>query len=130
MVGSLIVYHHMWERPSGLVARQLASLNNATTVITLFGGVQCTYAGLWVIGLAAELLAVDTGLLHHTLGHSISGGDRLRLAWMAASMATVRGPLGVGFESDEAVRQAVYGYRHRERRAAQDMAASEEGSSG
>ena len=50
-------------------------------------------------------------MLEKALGHDADVVDYLALAWMASSLATIAGGLGAGLESDEAVREAAYGYR-------------------
>jgi hypothetical protein len=45
------------------------------------------------------------------LGHQASVAGLVGLAWMATSVATVGGALGAGLETDEAVREAAYGYQ-------------------
>src|SRR4051794_41716804 len=56
-------------------------------------------------------MAIDAGVLGEALGHHAGVGDYAVLAWMASSLATIAGGLGAGLESDEAVREAAYGYR-------------------
>jgi hypothetical protein len=58
-------------------------------------------------------------ILEPVLGRTPGTGDYLAVAWLLAAIATVAGAVGTGFASDEAVRQAAYGYRQRERRSEQ-----------
>jgi hypothetical protein len=120
MVAWLIVDHGMWERPDAPPARRLAVLYNTATALSLALGILCLYVGLLVVGLVAGALLIDSTILGQTLGRAVGPGDYVRLAWLSASMATVAGAVGTGFESDEAVREAAYGIRQRERREAMD----------
>jgi hypothetical protein len=74
------------------------------------------------IGTAA--LVIDPEVLGKALGHDASVGDYAALAWMPSSLATIAGGLGAGLESDEAVREAAYGYRV-ERASERDSRSSE-----
>jgi hypothetical protein len=64
-----------------------------------------------VLTIGAAAVVVDAGVLGEALGHDAGVGDYAALAWMASSLATIAGGLGAGLESDEAVREAAYGYR-------------------
>ena len=50
-------------------------------------------------------------MLEENLGHAVRVGDYLKLALLAAALATLGGALGAGLESDETVRAAAYTYR-------------------
>jgi hypothetical protein len=117
MVAWLIVDHEMWERSGDPEHRELARLYNATTLITVTIGVLCLYTGLFVTGVLVEGLFLPHRIVEPVLGRSPSTGDYLALAWLLSAIATVAGAVGTGFASDEAVRQAAYGYRQRERRS-------------
>jgi hypothetical protein len=97
-------------------------LYNATTVITVAFGVVCVYAGLLVLAAVAEAVIIDRGLVTEAVRHPATWWTLALIGWLACSMGTVAGALGTGFQSDEAVRQAAYGFRQRERLQAEDEA--------
>jgi hypothetical protein len=115
MVTWLIVDHEMWERPYDEDQRDLAAMFNAATVLTLLIGVLLLYTGLLAIGFVADRVVLDNAVMSSTTGEPATLGQHLSVVWLAASIATVAGAVGTGFESDDAVRQAAYGYRQRER---------------
>jgi hypothetical protein len=115
MVAWLIIDHEMWERPDDEVQRDLTALFNGATALTLLIGVIFLFVGLLVIGFVADLVLIDTAVLTAKTGGRATLGDHLRVVWLGATIATVAGAVGTGFESDEAVRQAAYGYRQHER---------------
>ena len=69
------------------------------------------YAALFALTSWAAALVIDAGCWAQALGHDAGVGDYAALAWMASSLGTIAGGLGAGLESDEAVREAAYGYR-------------------
>ena len=87
------------------------------TLITLVLGVLCLFGGLFVSSLFAQALVLDARLLRQVLGHPVGWTSYLTIAAMVSSMATVGGAIGSSVESEDAVRQAAYGYRQRQRRA-------------
>ncbi|RRO14324.1 hypothetical protein EIL87_20590 [Saccharopolyspora rhizosphaerae] len=117
----LITAHGLWEkRKSGSEAdREQVLLYNTSTVATLTIGVGVMYLGLFVINLAVAMFVVPEELLSSTLGHPADFTRYLTLAWGFTSMGVVAGALGSSLESDQAVRQAAYGYREEQRRTEQ-----------
>jgi hypothetical protein len=111
MVVWLIFSHRLWEARQGRASRQQTVLFNAATTLTLLLGVVSLYAALFAITIGAAAVLIDAGVLGKALGHDADVGDYAVLAWMASSLATIAGGLGAGLESDEAVREAAYGYR-------------------
>jgi hypothetical protein len=107
----LILAHGLWERAVAPQAREQAVLFNVATLLTLLLGVTCLYVALFVLALAGAGLALDDTVLSGALGHPATFGDYVKVACLAASLATVAGALGAGLESDAAVREAAYGYR-------------------
>jgi hypothetical protein len=107
----LIVAHRLWEARQGRGTRQQTVLFNAATTLTLLLGAASLYAALFALTIGAAAVVIDAGVLGEALGHDAGVGDYAALAWMASSLATIAGGLGAGLESDEAVREAAYGYR-------------------
>ena len=115
MVTWLTLDQHLW---TSRAQTGRARLYNASTVLTLLIGVLCMYAGVFAVLLAASTFTMDPGYFQSKIGRPPRLGDYLTVSWLASSMAIVAGALGTGFESEDAVRQAAYSYRERERRAA------------
>ena len=107
----LIVSHRLWERPRARASREQTVLFNVATTLTLLLGAVFLYAALFAMTLLGALLVIDSGVMAQALGHDADIGDYAALAWMASSLGTIAGGLGAGLESDEAVREAAYGYR-------------------
>jgi hypothetical protein len=126
MVVWLINHNSLWERPRNQPARAQAVLYNTATIGTLFLGVACMYALLFVVIVLAALAVVSGPYLAKTVGHPTDFVNYLKLAWLASSLGTVAGALGSSFESEDAVRQATYSKREQERRARRRQAESRE----
>jgi hypothetical protein len=102
----------LWERtPAGGPAREQIIMFNVVTLATVVIGVLALYAALPVLNLIGAFLLVPDQSLADALGHDSGVLAVAGLAWLATSVATIGGALGAGLESDEAVREAAYGYR-------------------
>jgi hypothetical protein len=104
---AMVFAHGLWERARDTAARERIVLFNVVTVVTLAIGICALYLALFAVLLGSALVAIPPGSLRRELG-SASLGEYARLAWLAASIATVGGALGSLLESDEAVREATY----------------------
>ena len=112
----LIVHNGLWSRALGAEASARASLDNSATVATVGLSVGLMYVALFLILLLGSLAVIDAGYLEAELGHPANLSDYARLSWLAASLGTVAGALGSNFDSDEAIREATYSRRDRQRR--------------
>lgn len=108
---TLVVGAELWERARSRRVRKQVALFNLATAATVVIGVLSLYAALFVLALLGALLLVVDPLFSDSLGHPAGLSDRLELAWLISSLATVGGALGAGLETDEAVREAAYTYR-------------------
>jgi hypothetical protein len=111
----LMVYNHLWDRPSDTAERRKALMYNASTAATLAIGVACMYAILFALALLAAIVLIDSGYLAQTLGHPAGASSYLNLVWLATSVGIVAGALGSSLEDEETVRKATYSRRERER---------------
>ena len=109
----LVVAHSLWEQPSQSRDRELTKRANAATALTLLLGLLFAYLVLYAVVFAAMALVVPEKFVTANLGHPAGVGDYAAAAWFAASMATVVGAIGSGFESDEEVRETISRYRPR-----------------
>lgn len=118
LTGWLITAHHLWEVRSRARDhdRELVVLYNCSTVLTLITGVGCMYVLLLAVNIAVASFLLPATLLPSVLGHPVGWTTYLSLAWGFTTMGVVAGALGSSLETDEAVRQAAYGYREEQRR--------------
>ena len=119
MVAWFICYNRLWDRPSGHRKRGEAVLFNTSTVITLAIGVAVMYVVLFSVIMVVGLTVIDGRYLQSQLGHPAGPSAYVRIVWLACSMGIIAGALGSSFDSEEAVRRAVYSRRERERQARQ-----------
>ncbi|MGW2936873.1 hypothetical protein ACWDA7_34605 [Streptomyces sp. NPDC001156] len=94
LVGWLVVDHELWDRPRDEIARQQARLFNLVTVITLFIGITCLYATLFVLAHVTAAFLLTPESLGPLVGHQPDAGCYLSLARFIPSRGTVGGALG------------------------------------
>jgi uncharacterized membrane protein len=111
-VWTLVVAHKLWERPPAGRAREQTIMFNVVTVITLGIGILALYAAVCLLSLISAWLMIEPALMSRSIGHASAPADYLRLALLGSALGTVGGALGGALESDAAVREATYAYRH------------------
>jgi hypothetical protein len=113
LVAWIIIAHSLWERPSASDDPGATRRANAATVLTLALGLLLGYVVLYLLVLAAMVLAVPDSFVAQNIEHGAGTEDYIAAAWFATSLATVAGALGSGLESDDEVRETVKRYRPR-----------------
>lgn len=113
----MIQGHNLWEKKTPTKSRKYRTLYNATTIFTLFIAVSLFYLILTTLFLGTAFIFVEPSYyVEQTESTQLPNFlNYLQLAWMAASVGTITGAVGVGLEDEENVRQKTYGYRQRER---------------
>lgn len=89
-------------------ARERVVLFNVVTITTLAIGIAALYLALVLILALAAAVTIPPAAFEKQVSASPTVGEYARLAWFAASVATVGGALGSLVESDQAVRDAAY----------------------
>ena len=109
---TIVIATGLWERSPHPGAREQVILFNIVTTATVGIGVAVLYLALFaamLVGGAAARYQETCSALQ--LRHPAGVADQIRLAWLAASIATLGGGLGAALESHEAVREAAYTYQ-------------------
>jgi uncharacterized membrane protein len=111
VVLTIILGADLWERDARTSsAREQVIMFNVVTLTTVVIGVLALYIALLALNFFGAFLLLPRESLADALGHNTSVAGVAALAWLATSVATVGGALGAGLETDEAVREAAYGY--------------------
>jgi hypothetical protein len=108
ILASLVVAHGLWERTANDAARERVVLFNVVTITTLAIGIAALYLALVLVLALAAAVSIPPAALQEQVSAPPTVGEYARLAWFAASVATVGGALGSLVESDHAVRDAAY----------------------
>lgn len=114
MVGWLIAYNELWERPG---ERRKVVLYNSATVITVAIGVLLMYFALFSLTLLGAVTVIPASYLSIELRHEATVLDYVALAWLASSMGTIAGALGSSMETRREVQHATFSRREQARRA-------------
>ncbi|SFD68491.1 hypothetical protein SAMN05216238_103145 [Lentibacillus persicus] len=118
MIIWITIAHNLWEKPSEKSHRKLRLLYNTTTVMTLAIAIGVYYFLLFIMFLLAVAFIVPPDIYGQLVGlesGEVSIRHFFQLGWLATSVATVAGAIGSGLESDEKVRNIMYGYRQQQR---------------
>lgn len=117
MVIWIIFNHYLWESPSSEKNTKYRRLYNRATLLTLLISVIIYYGLLWMFFFTAALVLIPPDFFKESV--SIEGDTNvthyLRVAWVASSISTITGAIGIGMENEEMVRDITYGYRQKRR---------------
>ncbi|GAB2598778.1 hypothetical protein GCM10009696_00220 [Kocuria himachalensis] len=116
----LIGSNGLWNKLRNATERWRAGVDNAATIITVGLSVALMYVILWSLLFGLSLAVIASDYLSSQLGHPADLTDYLHLSWLAASLGTLAGALGLNFDSHEAIREATYSRREHERRQLAD----------
>lgn len=116
----LIFHNGLWNKWRGKdmdsLTRWRSRIDNFATV----GTVGLAAAGIYVLIFLTLLLFAATVVpipyFAQQISSKVSILDYLTLAWFTASLGTMAGALGSGFDSDDAIREATYNRREHRRR--------------
>ena len=113
----IIVAHELWEKPANKDENKISKLYNRATVLSLIIAISVYYMALYVLFLLTSLLFVPPDLFKSlaSLKEATSFGNYVKLAWLATSIATLAGSIGVALENQDSVKNIMYGYRQRVR---------------
>src|SRR3954454_13490872 len=93
ILASLVVARGLWDRAANDAARERVVLFNIVTVTTLAIGIAALYLALVVVLALAAAVSTPPAALEEQVSAPASVGEYARLAWFAASVATVGGAL-------------------------------------
>ena len=112
----IIISHDLWENFKEGESKRLTSLYNSTTLLTLFISLLFYYLLLYLLFLAAGVTLLPPDFVAKTIQvENIGVRFYLELAWFAASLTTVAGAIGAGFQDKQVIQESTYGYRQRMR---------------
>lgn len=115
MIAWLVLDNGLWDRSADPRLRSLSVLYNVATVATISCGVAVMSALLYAGMLLAACVVIPFTFLTSQLGHPAGLSDLATIAWLATCLGTFAGALGSGLAGQEAVRQAAFSLRERER---------------
>lgn len=113
----IILAHKLWEKSSNRKEKEISKLYNFTTLITLFLSVSIYYIILFILFLITCLTIVPAEFLGETIGLSNSASflQYVEIAWLATSIATVAGAVGVGLANEQPIKESTFGHRQQSR---------------
>ncbi|MEC5301658.1 MULTISPECIES: 5,10-methylene-tetrahydrofolate dehydrogenase [Staphylococcus] len=113
----IILAHQLWDIPAGKGEKHISKLYNFTTLITLFISVSIYYITLFILFLITCLTILPADFIGKTIGTSGPADfiQYIEIAWLAASIATVAGAVGVGLTNEKLVKESTFSYRQQSR---------------